>query len=73
MEYGLYLKINEDKKLNRYLKENSHWIKELNRNPNNLKMFVDQMHVQYKDRPIDKFEDAIGTIEVVSSVLESLK
>lgn len=73
MEYGLYLKFNEDKKLKRYLDENSYWIKELNRNPNNYKTFISEMKALYKERPVDKIENAIDTIDIVSSVLDTLK
>lgn len=73
MEPGLYLKISNDKKIKKYLDENSYYLKELNRNPNNIDKFISEMKVRYRDRTVDKIEDAIDTIDIVSSVLDTLK
>lgn len=73
MENGLYMKFLENPKEKKYLDENSFWIKDLNRNPNNYYKFIETMKAQYKDRPVDKLESAINTIDVVSSVLNTFK
>ena len=73
MENGLYMKFLENPKEKKYLDENSFWIKDLNRNPNNYYKFIETMKPQYKDRPVDKLESAINTIDVVSSVLNTFK
>ena len=72
MEYFLQSKLNEDKKFKKYLEENSGYIKYLNRNPESYKEFIKEMKVLYKDRPTDKLSDAINTIDIVSSLLETL-
>ena len=73
MEYFLQNKLNEDKKFKKYLDENSGYIKYLNRNPENYKEFIKEMKVLYKDRTSDKLSDAINTIDIVSSLLDTLK
>lgn len=73
MEYYLQNKLIEDKKFKRYLDENSNYIKYLNRNPENYKEFIKEMKVLYKERTSDKLNDAINTIDIVSSLLETLK
>ena len=73
MEYYLQNKLQEDKKFKRYLDENSGYIKYLNRNPESYKEFIKEMKVLYKDRPTDKLSDAINTIDIVSSLLETLQ
>lgn len=73
MEYFLQNKLNEDKKFKKYLDENSTYIKYLNRNPEYYKDFIRKMKVLYKERPTDKLNDAINTIDIVSSLLDTLK
>jgi len=73
MEYYLQQKLQEDKKFKKYLDENSHFIKYLNRNPESYKEFIKEMKKIYKERPTDKLNDAINTIDIVSSLLETLQ
>jgi len=73
MEYFLQAKYNEDKKFKRYLDENSNYIKELNRNPESYKNFIKEMKEVYKERTSDKLNDAINTIDIVSSILGNLQ
>lgn len=73
MEYFLQIKLSEDKKFKRYLDENSGFIKYLNRNPEYYKQFIKEMKELYKERPTDKLNDAINTIDIVSSILDTLK
>lgn len=72
MEYFLQEKYREDKKFKRYLDENSNYIKYLNRNPETYKSFIKEMKEVYKERTSDKINDAINTIDIVSSILETL-
>lgn len=72
MEYILQQKLLEDKKFKRYLDENSNYIKYLNRNPEYHKIFMKEMKEKYKERATDKLNDAINTIDIVSSILETL-
>lgn len=73
MEYFLQAKYNEDKKFKRYLDENSNYIKQLNRSPEYYKNFIKEMKELYKERPSDKLNDAINTIDIVSSILGTLQ
>jgi len=73
MEYYLQNKLKEDKKFKRYLDENSNFIKYLNRDPENYKQFMKEMKTLYKERTTDKLNDAINTIDIVSSILNTLE
>lgn len=73
MEYFLQNKLQEDKKFKKYLEENSGYIKYLNRNPDSFKNFMKEMKTLYKERTSDKLNDALNTIDIISSVLETLK
>ncbi len=72
MEYFLQQKLIEDKKFKKYLDENSNYIKYLNRNPDAYKEFMREMKEYYKERTTDKLSDAINTIDIISSILDTL-
>ena len=71
MEYYLQQKLMNDKNFKRYILENSYHIKYLNRNPEYHKDFMRQMKELYKERTTDKINNAINTIDIVSSVIDS--
>ena len=73
MQINIQLELDKDEKMAKLLKENSYWFKELNRNPNNYKKFVNEMKVKYKLRTTDKVSEAIDNIDLISTVLQSLK
>lgn len=73
MEYSLQQKLNEDKKMAEFLKQNSYWYKELNRNSDNYKNFVTAMKDKYHLKMTDKLSDAIDNIDIISGILDTLK
>lgn len=73
MELELQKKFLDNPKMYQYLKENSHWIKYLNRDANLYKEFEEKMKELYHERATDKLSDAIDNIDLISSVLMSLK
>ena len=48
MRLDIQYRIFEDPRQRMFLRENSYWYKELNRNDNSFKYFVDDMKVKYK-------------------------
>ena len=73
MEYFLHKKLREDKNFKRYLDNNSNYIKYLNRNPEYYHEFMRIMKEQYKERATDKINDAFNTVNIVSSIIDTLK
>ena len=73
MEYFLQQKLLEDKKFKRYFEENTNYVKYLNRDPEYYKEFMHEMKKVYQERTTDKLNDAINTINVVSSIIDTLK
>lgn len=63
----------EDEKMAELLKQNSYWIKNLNRKEESYKDFVQEMKVKYNLRVTDKINEAIDNIDLISSILETLK
>ena len=55
------------------LKENSYWIKYLNREPEIYKEFETRMKELYHERVTDKVSNAIDQIDLINGVLMALK
>ena len=72
MQLNILSLLNEEK-LMPYLKENSDWIKYLNRNPKNYALFKNEIKTKYKLRKTDKINNAIENIDLISNVLNILK
>ncbi len=62
-----------DPKSYELLKENSQYIKYLNRGEMNYEMFVKEMKSKYKERTSDKIEKVIDNIDLVSNILDIFK
>lgn len=73
MQMRVLLELKKDKKMWELLKLNSYYVKDLNRDGNNLKKFKDDMKIKYKLRTTDKISDAIDNIDLISNVLGALK
>ena len=56
----------------KYLRENSHWYKTLNRDPEMFNTFIEEMKTVYKLRPSDKINKALSTFEMVTAIISSL-
>ena len=73
MQLELQMKLNQNEKMAKLLKDNSYWYKELNRNPDSYKNFVKEMKEKYRMRATDKVSDAIDNIDIINSILQTLK
>lgn len=73
MDLFLQQKLNEDTKMAIFLKQNSYWYKELNRNSDNYKLFVNAMKEKYHLKMTDKISNAIDSIDIISGILDTLK
>ena len=72
MLYDIQYKINSDINLKKFLRENSYWYKELNRNPENFKYFVEDMKIKYKLTPAHKITRTVESINMLQSFLDIL-
>ena len=73
MTFDIYYRINNDINLKKFLRENSYWYKELNRNDNSFKYFVDDMKVKYKLRTIDKIDNFVDSVDLITKILDASK
>lgn len=55
-----------------YLKENSFFIKDLIRNPNNYKIFKKYIKEKYQLRAQDKINNVLEDINLISDILNTL-
>ena len=73
MTISTQMKIINSKNYYKYLKENSNWIKELNRNDDNLPKYQEFVKDKYSLRISDKITDFIDNIDTIQKVLSVLK
>ena len=73
MNLILQQKLQSDIKMAELLKQNSYWIKNLNRKDESYKEFVNTMKQQYHLNVTDKISKAIDNIDFIGTILESLK
>ena len=72
MERIVLENLQKDKMMD-YLKENSYFIKDLNRNPNFYNEFKKIIKEKYNLRLSDKVSNFIDDMEVVSSIISTLE
>ncbi len=72
MEKIILENLQKDKMYN-YLKENSSFVKDLNRHPDFYPEFKKLMKEKYNLRLTDKVSNIINDLEVVSSIIETLE
>ena len=73
MNLSIQKKIEETPKMAELLKENSYWFKQLNRQEESYQEFTKFIKDKYRLRMSDKISDAIDNIDMISSILETLK
>ncbi len=62
-----------DAKMHKFLRENSEWYKILNRNAANYQDFVKAMKKKYKLNPTDKISGVLDNLDLISTVIETVK
>lgn len=73
MDILLQQKLEKDVKMAEYLKRNSFWYKELNRNSDNYKNFVNAMKEKYHLKMTDRINETIDNIDIITGILDTLK
>lgn len=73
MSLEVQFKIKENPNYLRYLRQNSYWYKLLNRNPNNFKVFEEEVKRVYKLTKADRISKTLDTIDMLEKLLVTLK
>lgn len=73
MNRAILIKLKENQKLFEHFKEHSYFIKDINRNPEIFPSFEKKMKEVYKERATDKISEAIDGVEMISSIIDTIK
>ena len=73
MSYDVQYRIDNDIHLKKFLRENSYWYKQLNRDSNNFNSFVSDMKVKYKLTTEDRINKMVDSMGMIQSLLDVLK
>ncbi len=73
MQLSTLFELKSDEKMHALLRENSNWYKYLNRSPENYMVFVKSMKKKYRLNKTDKISDALDNIDLISTVIQTLK
>lgn len=65
--------LKNDEMMRRFLHENSEWYKYLNRSPANYQDFTKAMKKKYKLNPTDKISKSLDNIDLISTVIQTIK
>lgn len=66
-------KLKSDPKYLKFLRQNSSWYKTLNRDPNSYNDFQKAMKEKYKLRTIDKIDNFVTSVDLITKVLDASK
>ena len=64
-------KLKEDEKFLKFLRENSNWYKELNRDPLNVDIFIKKMKEKYKLRTIDRIDSVVDSVDLITKIINA--
>lgn len=73
MTLEVQFKLKNNSYYQKYIRENSHWYKILNRNPSMFKYFEEKVREDYKLRTSDRISKVLSTIEMVQNIVSSFK
>lgn len=70
MRFDIYLKLKEKPIYTKFIRENSHWYKILNRDPNMFDKMIEDMKDKYKLRVTDKIDNVVDSVDIISKFLK---
>ena len=73
MTLDVQFKLKTNPYILKFLHENSHWYKYLNRNPKSIYELENEMKEKYKFRTSDKIEQVIDNINMITKFVNALK
>lgn len=65
--------LKNDSKMHQFLRENSEWYKNLNRSAANYQEFTKVMKKKYKLNPTDKISGVLDNIDLITTVIDTVK
>lgn len=69
MKIDVLNRLKQDKKYLSFLRENSDWYKKLNRDSDNIDLFISKMKEKYHLRTIDKVDNIVDSVDLITKIL----
>ncbi len=73
MTIDIQMRINNDLRLKKFIREKPIWYKYLNRNPDIFKNFISDMKATYKLNTSDKISKTMDNLSMIQAFLDVLK
>lgn len=73
MNLEIQFKIKNNSNYKKYIRENSQWYKILNRAPEAFKSFEEEVKEKYKLRPTDRISKALENLDMIQTIIATLK
>ncbi len=73
MKKSTYEKLYSDNNYIKYLRENSYWYKNLNRNPESIEKMIEEMKERYGLRFKDKIDKAKTSLDLINAFMTVTK
>lgn len=73
MRIDIQFKLKDDPNLQKFVRENSYWYKNLNRNPDSINLLIDEMKEKYKLTTADKINDLSNKLDLIKTFMNVLK
>lgn len=73
MDIRTQIKIRNNPYLHRYLRDNSAWYKNLNRDPSSIKAMEEEMKKVYKLNLTDRIDNISNRIQILRSFMDIMK
>lgn len=73
MKLETQFKIKNDQLLQKFIRENSYWYKNLNRNPDSINYLIQEMKVKYKMTTADKINNISEKLDLIRTFMNILK
>lgn len=73
MTLDIQFRIKNNPMYQNYIRENSYWYKTLTRHPETMKEFEEKAKERYSARPSDKIGRLLNTMEMITSIVSTLK
>lgn len=73
MKLDIQFKLKNDKLLQKFIRENSYWYKNLNRDPDSINYLIQEMKVKYKMTASDKINDISQKLDLIRTFMNVLK
>lgn len=70
MRFDVQMKLKSNPMYLKFIRENSHWYKILNRNPERFEEMVEEMKIKYRLRPTDRINSILDSVDLITKIFK---